>query len=45
MDIVDESGKSVKANEEGFLIIKTPWPCNDKNCLQRSRTLRESVLE
>ena len=26
MDIVDESGKSVKANEEGFLIIKTPWP-------------------
>jgi acetyl-CoA synthetase len=26
MDIVDESGKSVKANEEGFLVIKTPWP-------------------
>ncbi|NJD21867.1 MAG: acetate--CoA ligase [Melioribacter sp.] len=26
MDIVDENGKSVKANEEGFLVIKTPWP-------------------
>jgi acetyl-CoA synthetase len=26
MDIVNESGKSVKANEEGFLVIKTPWP-------------------
>lgn len=26
MDIVDEEGKSVKDNEEGFLVIKTPWP-------------------
>lgn len=26
MDVVDENGISVKANEEGFLIIKTPWP-------------------
>lgn len=26
MDVVDENGVSVKANEEGFLIIKTPWP-------------------
>ena len=26
MDVVDEAGKSVKPNEEGFLIIKTPWP-------------------
>jgi acetyl-CoA synthetase len=26
MDIVDETGRSVKANEEGYLIIKTPWP-------------------
>jgi acetyl-CoA synthetase len=26
MDVVDEEGESVKANEEGFLIIKTPWP-------------------
>ena len=26
MDVVDESGKSVKDNEEGFLVIKTPWP-------------------
>jgi acetyl-CoA synthetase len=26
MDIVDEEGKSVKVNEEGFLVIKTPWP-------------------
>jgi len=26
MDVVDENGKSVKPNEEGFLIIKTPWP-------------------
>jgi len=26
MDIVDEDGKSVGPNEEGFLIIKTPWP-------------------
>ncbi|MCX6149347.1 MAG: acetate--CoA ligase [Ignavibacteriales bacterium] len=26
MDVVDETGKPVKANEEGFLIIKTPWP-------------------
>lgn len=26
MDILDEEGKSVKANEEGNLVIKTPWP-------------------
>jgi len=26
MDIVDEEGKSVKNNEEGFLVIKNPWP-------------------
>lgn len=26
MDIVDEEGKPVKDNEEGFLVIKTPWP-------------------
>ena len=26
MDIVDEAGKSVKPNEEGYLVIKTPWP-------------------
>ncbi len=26
MDVVDESGKSAKPNEEGFLIVKTPWP-------------------
>jgi acetyl-CoA synthetase len=25
-DVVDEAGKSVKPNEEGFLVIKTPWP-------------------
>ena len=26
MDILDEEGKPVKANEEGFLVVKTPWP-------------------
>ncbi|NWG27991.1 MAG: AMP-binding protein, partial [Ignavibacteriaceae bacterium] len=26
MDIVDEEGNPVKDNEEGFLVIKTPWP-------------------
>ncbi len=26
MDILNEEGKPVKANEEGFLVIKTPWP-------------------
>ncbi len=26
MDVVDDHGNSVKPNEEGFLIIKTPWP-------------------
>ena len=26
MDILDEEGKSVKNNDEGFLVIKTPWP-------------------
>ena len=26
MDVVNEDGKSVKANDEGFLVIKTPWP-------------------
>ena len=25
-DIVDENGTPVKANEEGFLVIKSPWP-------------------
>lgn len=25
-DVVDEEGKSVKPNEEGYLVIKTPWP-------------------
>jgi len=26
MDVVNEEGKSVEPNEEGFLVIKTPWP-------------------
>ncbi|MBZ0243462.1 MAG: AMP-binding protein, partial [Bacteroidales bacterium] len=26
MDILSEEGKPVGANEEGFLVIKTPWP-------------------
>jgi len=26
MDIVDEDGNPVKANDEGYLVIKTPWP-------------------
>jgi acetyl-CoA synthetase len=26
MDILGEDGKPVKPNEEGFLVIKTPWP-------------------
>jgi acetyl-CoA synthetase len=26
MDIYNEEGKSVKPNEEGFLVITTPWP-------------------
>ncbi|RJP59721.1 MAG: acetate--CoA ligase [Ignavibacteriales bacterium] len=26
MDVVDEKGKPVKPNEEGYLVIKTPWP-------------------
>ncbi len=26
MDIVDEEGIPVKANEEGYLVIKNPWP-------------------
>ena len=26
IDVVDEEGNSVKDNEEGFLVIKTPWP-------------------
>lgn len=26
MDVVDEEGKSVKAGEEGYLVIKNPWP-------------------
>lgn len=26
MDIYDEEGNPVKDNEEGFLVIKTPWP-------------------
>lgn len=26
IDIVDDEGKSVKPNEEGYLVIKTPWP-------------------
>ncbi len=26
MDIYDENGNSVKDNEEGYLVIKTPWP-------------------
>jgi len=26
VDIVDEEGKPVKDNEEGYLVIKTPWP-------------------
>lgn len=26
MDILDEDGNPVKANEEGNLVIKTPWP-------------------
>lgn len=26
MDILDEDGTPVKTNEEGFLVIQTPWP-------------------
>jgi len=26
MDVVNEEGESVKPNEEGYLVIKTPWP-------------------
>jgi acetyl-CoA synthetase len=26
MDVVNEDGESVAANEEGYLVIKTPWP-------------------
>ncbi len=26
MDILDEEGNPVKDNEEGYLVIKTPWP-------------------
>ena len=26
MDIYDEDGKPVKADEEGYMVIKTPWP-------------------
>ena len=26
MDILDEKGESVAENEEGYLVIKTPWP-------------------
>jgi acetyl-CoA synthetase len=26
VDVVDEEGNSVQPNEEGFLVIKTPWP-------------------
>ena len=26
VDVVDESGKPVKAGEEGYLVVKTPWP-------------------
>ncbi len=26
MDILDEQGKPVGTNEEGYLVIKTPWP-------------------
>ncbi len=26
MDVVDENGDSVPPNEEGYLVIKTPWP-------------------
>lgn len=26
MDIYNEEGKAVKDNEEGYLVIKTPWP-------------------
>jgi acetyl-CoA synthetase len=26
LDVVDEDGNPVKPNEEGYLVIKTPWP-------------------
>lgn len=26
MDVVDDNGNSVPPNEEGYLVIKTPWP-------------------
>ncbi len=26
MEVVNEEGEPVKANEEGYLVIKTPWP-------------------
>jgi acetyl-CoA synthetase len=26
IDVVDEEGESVPPNEEGYLVIQTPWP-------------------
>ncbi len=31
VDIYNEEGRPVKANEEGFLVIKTPWPAMLRN--------------
>ena len=42
--IVDEEGKPVADGEEGYLVLKTPWPAMLRTHLRRPRALRAAVL-
>ena len=43
-DVVDMEGNSVEPGGEGYLIIRKPWPGDDKDDLGRSRALQRTIL-
>ncbi|MCX7956137.1 MAG: acetate--CoA ligase [Patescibacteria group bacterium] len=44
-DVVDEKGKSVGKNKEGYLILKTPWPSILLDLWQNPQKYKETYFE
>ncbi|MCS6956290.1 MAG: acetate--CoA ligase [Patescibacteria group bacterium] len=44
-DVVDEKGKSVEKNKEGYLVLKTPWPSILLDLWQNSQKYKENYFE
>lgn len=43
-DVVDEKGKSVEKNKQGYLIIKTPWPAMLLDLWQNQQKYKETYF-